>query len=168
MTFTTPCFVRVENPEKRKELIEWLEGIGYHVCSCCEFKGWNTLTCGPVERLKTTYEVHGVPDYDKETGANIGQFKVENALKNNPAIDCDDDIDCFKALAAMNDENDRDQWFTNGSDWGIFRSTPPPKGYEHWGDTEGMEFFCLPNSLDVENYRKATAEEIVEYFKNNK
>ena len=29
MTFTTPCFVRVENPEKRKELIEWLEGIGY-------------------------------------------------------------------------------------------------------------------------------------------
>lgn len=101
MTFTTPCFVRVENPEKRKELIEWLKGIGYHVCSCCEFKRWNTLTCGPVERLKTTYEVHGVPDYDKETGANIGQFKVENALKNNPAIDCDDDIDCFKALAAM-------------------------------------------------------------------
>ena len=29
MKFTTPCFVRVENPEKRKELIEWLEGIGY-------------------------------------------------------------------------------------------------------------------------------------------
>ena len=31
MTFTTPCFVRVENPEKRKELIEWLEGIGYRL-----------------------------------------------------------------------------------------------------------------------------------------
>lgn len=29
MTFTIPCFVRVENPEKRKELIEWLKGIGY-------------------------------------------------------------------------------------------------------------------------------------------
>lgn len=149
MTFTTPCFVRVENPEKRKELIEWLEGIGYHVCSCCEFKGWNTLTCGPVERLKTTYEVHGVPDYDKETGANIGQFKVENALKNNPAIDCDDDIDCFKALAAMNDENDREQWFVE----------------------EGRIFKCTSNKINNYSYhwmttRKATAEEIVEYFKN--
>lgn len=148
MTFTTPCFVWVENPEKRKELIEWLKGIGYHVCSCCEFKGWNTLTCGPVERLKTTYEVHGVPDYDKETGANIGQFKVENALKNNPAIDCDDDIDCFKALAAMNDENDREQWFVSneGSEWAICKK--------------------MLNVYSGVLCRKATAEEIVEYFKN--
>lgn len=152
MTFTTPCFVRVENPEKRKELIEWLEGIGYHVCSCCEFKGWNTLTCGPVERLKTTYEVHGVPDYDKETGANIGQFKVENALKNNPAIDCDDDIDCFKALAAMNDENDREQWFV---EW----------------FADGKHWYQCPDDFirvqyEMAGYHKATVEEIVEYFKN--
>ena len=31
MTFTTPCFVRVENPEKRKELIEWLKALGYRL-----------------------------------------------------------------------------------------------------------------------------------------
>lgn len=152
MTFTTPCFVRVENPEKRKELIEWLKGIGYHVCSCCEFKGWNTLTCGPVERLKTTYEVHGVPDYDKETGANIGQFKVENALKNNPAIDCDDDIDCFKALAAMNYENHREQWFTDGYHFELCPTNKADMVAWH------MMYRTKP--------RKATAEEIVEYFKN--
>ena len=30
MTFTTPCFVRVENPEKRNNLREWAKNIGYN------------------------------------------------------------------------------------------------------------------------------------------
>ena len=32
MKFTTPCFVRVEDAEKRKELIGWLFSIGYALC----------------------------------------------------------------------------------------------------------------------------------------
>lgn len=51
MKFTTPCFVRVEDAEKRKELTEWLQGIGYYVCPCCLFDGWNTLHCNRIERL---------------------------------------------------------------------------------------------------------------------
>lgn len=27
MNFTTPCFVRVDDPEEREKLIEWLENI---------------------------------------------------------------------------------------------------------------------------------------------
>ena len=149
MTFTTPCFVRVENPEKRKELIEWLERIGYHVCSCCLFDGWNTLHCRGIDRLKIAYEVHGICDYDEETRYSTDQFKAENADSKHPAVDCGENIELFKALAAMNDENDREQWFVSneGSEWAICKKTL--------------------NVYSGVLCRKATAEEIVEYFKNN-
>lgn len=149
MTFTTPCFVRVENPEKRKELIEWLERIGYHVCSCCLFDGWNTLHCSGIDRLKIAYEVHGICDYDEETRYSIDQFKAENADSKHPAVDCGENIELFKALAAMNEWNDREQWFVE----------------------EGRMFKCTSDKINNYCYhwpttRKATAEEIVEYFKN--
>ena len=140
MTFTTPCFVRVENPEKRKELIEWLEGVGY--------------THFPF-----------IHDSCLIATDSDGRIWLTDANRDG-AYDCQTDTDLFKALAAMNEWSDREQWFTDGSDWGIYHSTPPPKGYEYWGNIGVMEFFGLPNILGIENYRKATAEEIVEYFKN--
>ena len=150
MTFTIPCFVRVENPEKRKELIEWLERIGYHVCSCCLFDGWNTLHCRGIDRLKIAYEVHGICDYDEETRYSIDQFKAENADSKHPAVDCGENIELFKALTAMNYENYLEQWFVE----------------------EGRMFKCTSDKINNYPYnwpttRKATAEEIVEYFKNN-
>lgn len=64
-------------------------------------------------------------------------------------FNCGTNVDLFRALAAMNDENDREQWFVE----------------------EGRMFKC--NSKKLNNYsyhalytHKATAEEIVEYFKN--
>ena len=64
-------------------------------------------------------------------------------------IDCGANIELFKALAAMNNENDREQWFVE----------------------EGRIFKCTSNKINNYSYhwmttRKATAEEIVEYFKN--
>ena len=153
MTFTTPCFVRVENPEKRKELIEWLERIGYHVCSCCLFDGWNTLHCRGIDRLKIAYEVHGICDYDEETRYSIDQFKAENADSKHPAVDCGENTELFKALAAMNDENDREQWFTDGYHFELCPTNKADMVAWH------MMYRTKP--------RKATAEDIVEYFKNN-
>ena len=65
------------------------------------------------------------------------------------AYDCQTDTDLFKALAAMNYENYREQWFVE----------------------EGKMFKCTSDKIDNYTYnwpttRKATAEEIVEYFKN--
>ena len=151
MKFTTPCFVRVEDAEKRKELTEWLKGIGYYVCPCCLFDGWNTLHCNRIERLKTSYEVHGIPDYDRDTGYNIGWFKVDNTNEDNPSSDCGENVELFKALAAMNDENDNEQYFVTelaGSSYCV-----------HKNRNTNLEY-----SLTC---RKATVEEIVEYFKNN-
>lgn len=151
MNFLTPAFVRVNNPEKRKELTEWLQGIGYYVCPCCLFDGWNTLHCNRIERLKTSYEVHGIPDYDRDTGYNIGWFKVDNTNEDNPSYDCGENVELFKALAAMNDENDNEQYFVTelaGSSYCV-----------HKNRNTNLEY-----SLTC---RKATVEEIVEYFKNN-
>lgn len=152
MAFITPCFVRVEDAAERKKLIEWLDEIGYHVCSCCKYDGWNTLDCGPVDRGDVTFEVHGVPDNDEKSGYNVELFKYENSHKEHPAYDCGDNIDCFRALAAMNDENDREQWFVVDD------------GFQE-------EMVCSKSDVDYDyilssyDHRKATADEIVKYFK---
>lgn len=149
MKFTTPCFVRVEDAEKRKELTEWLKGIGYYVCSCCLFDGWNTLHCRGIDRLKIAYEVHGICDYDEETRYSIDQFKAENAAKEHHAIDCGENIELFKALAAMNDENDNEQYFVTelaGSSYCVHKNRNTNLDYS---------LVC----------RKATVEEIIEHFK---
>ena len=124
MTFTTPCFVRVENPEKRKELIEWLEGIGY--------------THFPF-----------IHDSCLIATDSDGRIWLTDANRDG-AYDCQTDTDLSKALAAMNYENYREQWIVE----------------------EGKMFKCAPDKIDNYTYnwpttRKATAEEIVEYFKNN-
>ena len=123
MTFTTPCFVRVENPEKRKELIEWLERIGY--------------THFPFIRDSCLIAT----DSD-------GRIWLTDANRDG-AYDCQTDTDLFKALAAMNYENNREQWFVE----------------------EGKMFKCTSDKINGYSYhwpttRKATAEEIIEYFKN--
>ena len=123
MTFTTPCFVRVENPEKRKELIEWLERIGY--------------THFPF-----------IHDSCLIATDSYGRIWLTDANRDG-AYDCQTDTYLFKALAAMNDENDRKQWFVE----------------------EGRMFKCTSDKINGYFYhwlttRKATAEEIVEYFKN--
>lgn len=152
MAFLTPCFVRVEDPAEREKLIEWLEEIGYHVCSCCKYDGWNTLDCGPVDRGDVTFEVHGVPDNDEESEYNVELFKYENSHKEHPAYDCGDSVDLFRALAAINDDNDREQWFVVDD------------GFQE-------EMVCSKSDVDYDyilssyDHRKATADEIVKYFK---
>lgn len=149
MKFTTPCFVRVEDAGKRKELAGWLEGIGYAVCRCCLFDGWNTLHCGTVSERGGGSEAHGIPDCDGDTGAGVGMFKAEEAVKEHPAYDCGENIELFKALAAMNDENDNEQYFV----------------------TELAESsYCVHKNRNTNlDYslvcRKATDAEIIEHFK---
>lgn len=138
MKFKTPCFVRVENVEEREALLAWCATIGYATNSwlvsrqiCCVF---------------------AMGDFAGRSGTK--------ALQSLPpdAIDCGTDVDLFKALAAMNDENDRDQWFIDKkSKWfhceretiQIFVDMAAILGYDMGGDW----------------FRKATAEEIVEHFK---
>lgn len=126
MAFTTPCFVRVEDAAERKKLIEWLKGIGYNITS----------------------RLHG--DYVIAAEGKIYVAVIVCASK--PFIDAGTNVELFRALAAMNDENDREQWFM----------------VEHESSSDEMVYV---NSDDTMAYvqsgygcHKATAEEIIEYF----
>ena len=159
MAITTPCFVRVDDAEERKKLIEWLKEIGHNVCDCCLFDGWNTIHCNPLLH-DSTFDVHGVPDNDIESGYNVEIFKHENSLKDRPSYDCGANVQLFRALAAMNDENDLEQWFVvkkNISDYYDIDDIIYQKG--------DMFFNESGEPLVEKNFRKATADEIVEYFK---
>lgn len=97
MAFTTPCFVRVEDPEERKKLIEWLEEIGYIFNDC--FIG--ARDCAVSKYLKNFYVIAGDPHISRMCKALDAKPEYGNY------IDAGTNVDLFRALAAMNDENDR-------------------------------------------------------------
>lgn len=141
MTFTTPCFVRVENPEKRKELIEWLKALGYRL-----------------EYLRND----GVIVLTSENRVYVYGEALYRVIKvDYDAIDCGTDIELFKALAAMNEENDREQWYA----YTEYPTNEGKNGVRKFVFNEPARFDSF---VDVPSgyYRKATVEEIVEYFKN--
>lgn len=132
MAFLTPCFVRVEDPAERQKLIEWCNDVIGRT-------GDEDYTYGDVVLCikDTTY---------------CCCYEETEFVANDTTIDCGTDVDLFRALAAMNDENDREQWFVVDD------------GFEE-------EMVCSKSEVDYDyilscyDHRKATAEEIVEYFK---
>ena len=144
MTFTTPCFVRVENPEKRKELIEWLEGIGYKFL----MRGIES----------------NVLYVDVTSGCLLCAFEspvTQSEMVSKGYIDCGENTELFKALAAMNEWNDLKQWYA----YTEYPTNEGKNGVRKFVFNEPARFDSF---VDVPSgyYRKATAEEIVEYFKN--
>ena len=122
MTFTTPCFVRVEDAAEREKLIEWLKGIGY---SHLPFI---------YQSLFIATDIHGMIWI---TDANRGG-----------AHDCGANIELFKSLAAMNNDNDIEQWFIDKN------------GFMMKGN-RGLDVYTFNKC-----FRKATSDEIIKYFTN--
>ena len=144
MKFITPCFVRIEDAKKREELIGWLFNLGYELC----------------EHLR------GIDGDSPVVIAAFGKIDlwVRTHCKSETCFDCGENIELFKALAAMNDENDRKQWFINDNYadvgcvmWHLCDEKKFKHYYVEWEDGE----------TDIRSqFRKATAAEIVEHFKN--
>ncbi len=132
MTFTTPCFVRVENVEERQKLDVWLRGIGRRA-------------------LTSKNQAYVVASVDSVLRCNLEGRAIDTMVAQG-YIDCGADVGLFKALAAMNDENDREQWFTD--DIHFEKSMLDVAGIKSWESC----YHTTP--------RKATAEEIIEHFKN--
>lgn len=131
MKFMTPCFVRVEDAEKREELTAWLNELGYEVYDWYWGQYIRFIRCWTTPK--------GV---SKAVGYPCKQVRKTD-------IDCGSDIELFKALAAMNDENDLYQWFTDGYEWVLCPDPVVTKS-------------IIPSYA---TYHKATAKEIVERFK---
>lgn len=134
MKFTTLCFVRVEDAEKRKELAVWLSSIGRYVSpavtSSDYHKDWVIVT----------------EPYDPDLDGYVGIWA--KTPKSPAFIDCGENIELFKALAAMNDENYNEQYFVTelaGSSYCVHKNRNTNLDYS---------LVC----------RKATVEEIIEHF----
>ena len=135
MKFTTPCFVRVEDAEKRKELAVWLSSIGRYVSpavtSSDYHKDWVIVT----------------EPYDPDLDGYVGIWA--KTPKSPAFIDCGENIELFKALAAMNDENYNEQ--------SVVTELAGSASCVHKNRNTNLAY-----SLTC---RKATVAEIIEYFK---
>lgn len=142
MAFLTPCFVRIEDPAERKKLIEWLEEIGYeYVRPPKEEVLGNKVIC------ESSY---------------CGTAHDEQTFSTAEYIDAGTSVELFRSLAAMNDENCLEQWFTDGQNWGLCKDKYWAVQIAKWdveGNDDMLEMAISPQC------HKATAEEIVEYFK---
>lgn len=130
MKHLVPCFVCIEDAEKRKELTTWLAQIGYAVYEWYWGEYIRIIRCWATPK--------GI---SKAVGYPCKQVRKTD-------IDCGRNIDLFKALAAINDENDREQWFTDGTRWYLCETKTAHPDYKA---------LC---------YHKATVEEIIERHKN--
>ena len=72
-------------------------------------------------------------------------------------IDCGNNLLMFRALAALREDTDYMQWFTDGQEWVLCASERKPVPF--------FEFIGR-NSINSYDYHKATPAEIVEHFKN--
>ena len=148
MTFTTPCFVRVENPEKRKELIEWLEGIGY------KFLMWGLES--------------NVLYVDVTSGCLLCAFEspvTQSEMVSKGYIDCGDNIELFKALAAMMDGPESTEQYLMATANLYVLKRGKVKQLAAKGELLHSDVIVKCGGV-FSSLRKATAEEIVEYFKN--
>lgn len=143
MKFTTPCFVRVDDAKKRRRLLIWLQEIGYDLYQSARSLNYPILCCNMI---------------DDEPGNVYGEYAEElTGLCGIFAYDCGENVELFKALAAMNDENDREQWFIaeEAKAW-VNQGLYAPIG--------SFEKCLLEHRVGIPA-RKATVEEIIEHFK---
>ena len=118
--FTQPCFIRKNTLELRRKL----EELGYIISGTLVITNFDEIIC------------YDIIAYGCE-------YPWEYRQK---AIDCGTNEELFLALAALRDDSDYMQWFTDGKLWEKSNNDLP----SHYMQLEG---------------HKATVEEIIEHFK---
>ncbi len=152
MGFIQKAFLRANN----KKILDKLKELGYHICPCCYFDRavWLDI-CIP------TQSIHGVgyPDecYNLSLEDELKRFLSEREEND---IDCGENENLFYFIAALRDDTDDRQVFTNNKgDWGIYHDN------ELEGGLSGIDFLYLPKDNDTDNYHKASVEELKLLFK---
>lgn len=138
MAFIQPCFIQKCTPA----LIEKLVGIGYKIIG------------------KTTLSLGGYGIFCNNGKIKICSTNEQPSIKNKDFIQCYDNEDLFLALAALRNDTPDFQWFLWEHNDGEYHPEDNDswKQYipgEHWQEWWWFEV------------RKATVEEIIEYFKKN-
>lgn len=125
MGFTTPAFILKNTPELRKKL----EELGYKNYG-------NPFQITDDSKLITTID---------------GEYVPYNVPLDDSFIDCGTNEELFLAIAALRDDTDENQWFTDGYHWEI---CPDEVAYINaWIDKYGF------------SPHKAIVEELIAHFK---
>lgn len=142
MGFTTPCFIRKNTQELRKKL----EKLGYKKNS----PNW-TDDCNIIWTYQYPVKGFDTPNYVIADSFDI-PFDKHSCLCGK-FIDCGTNEELFLAIAALRDEADKYQWFTDGDKWIL---CPEIKFSTYW-----------VNDIDVnlDAIHKATVNELLEHFK---
>ena len=106
MGFTTPCFIRKNTQELRKKL----EELGYFNNS----PQW-TNNCSIIWAYQYPMKGFDTPNYVIADSFDI-PFDKHSALCGK-FIDCGTNEELFLAIAALRDDTDKYQWFTDGDLW---------------------------------------------------
>lgn len=101
MAFTTPCYVRVDDPVERQKICRKLKKLGYKVSISISDKDSDNPSI-----VAIMGEAYG------ELYSDLSSFREYSAYHN-----CGEDTDLFLALATMQDDTDYMQWFTDGKGW---------------------------------------------------
>lgn len=134
--FIQPAFIRKNTPELRKEL----EELGYAI-----MYGYDTgfIITNP------EFGVAFLP---------VGPKVEVDENSNREYIDCGTNEDLFLAIAALREDTDNNQLFTNGIDWAIYKDNINNIGLS------GFDYYNLPNDIRIPLH-KASVKEIIEYFR---
>ena len=147
--FTQNCCIK----KNTKELRDKLKALGYKLN---HGKTWGKyLVCFKINGTEECRFV-ATPEYDLK---NMPDFKN--------AIDCGTNEELFLAIAALSDDTNEHQWFTDGSHdiWVVYDSN------EMVYDSDKMTYDrykdCYVFDWYEEDAHKATVEELIEHFENS-
>lgn len=130
MGFTTPCIIRKNTTKIRDRLKE----LDYN---CNPYLGWHNL----YTTIHGYASVYSMNDDD----INVLSKKIDSF------IDCGTNEELFLAIAALRDDTNENQWFTDGYHWEI---CPDEVAYiNDWIDKYGF------------SPHKAIVEELIAHFK---
>jgi hypothetical protein len=146
MGFTTPCFIRKNTPELRKKL----EELGYEILN----SGNTTLDAHNYDGNGSHKSIEEGRAIITSYGNLYGVIYDIDTVTKKGRIDCGTNEELFLAIAALRDDTDKYQWFTDGNKWIM---CPAIKFSSYW----------VYNDIDVniDTVHKATVDELIEHFK---
>lgn len=143
MGFTTPCFIRKNTETLRNNL----EEVGY----LNNYPKW-TNNCSIIWAYQYPMKGFDTPNYVIADSFDI-PFDKHSALCGK-FVDCGTNEELFLAIAALRDDTDKYQWFTDGDKWIL---CPAIKFSTYW------VYYDI--DVNIDTVHKATVDELIEHFK---
>lgn len=146
MGFTTPCFIRKNTETLRKKL----EELGYEILNSSN----TTLDAHNYDGKGSHKSIEEGKAIITSYGNLYGVIYNVDTVTKKGRIDCGTNEELFLTIAALRDDTDKNQWFTDGDKWIL---CPEIKFSTYW----------VYNDVDVnlDVIHKATVNELIEHFK---